>query len=167
MGTSSRDLSATEKATLRAGIDQARAALREHRPDPPVTPPTYHRRQEARTMTDDRSRIHVHRDDAPDTLGVLQALMANRHDTPAGYEPTDTGAWVDWDALARSWLSTTEIAVVDIARGLYTLERAGGASPTMTPALATAFTNELRRQAATAETVERLRAAADAAGAER
>lgn len=28
---------------------------------------------------------------------------------PGGYEPTEHGAWVDWDALAGSWLSSTEV----------------------------------------------------------
>lgn len=77
-------------------------------------------------------RTHLHRDDHPATLALLETL---RNDRPAadwaliGYEPTDAGAWVDWDALAGSWLSSTEKAVVHVARGCATLERAGGPAP--------------------------------------
>lgn len=82
------------------------------------------------------SRVHLHRDDYPQTLRLLEDLRNGR---PAeewkhiGYERTESGAWVDWDELAGSWLSTTEKAVVHIARGASMLERAGGPPPRLAP----------------------------------
>jgi hypothetical protein len=70
--------------------------------------------------------MHLHRDDVPDTLAVLDALLGNRETPSAGYTPDETGADVDWDLLANSCLSTSERAVVHIARGCAMLERQGG-----------------------------------------
>jgi hypothetical protein len=70
------------------------------------------------------TRVHLHRDDYRQTLQLLAVLTCGR-DVP-GFEPTDAGAFVDWDELAGGWLSSTEKAVVHIARGCATLERAGG-----------------------------------------
>jgi len=72
-------------------------------------------------------RIHLHLDDYPDTLQLLAELVNGRSAEEwrcVGYESTEHGAWVDWDALADSWLSSTEKAIVYIARGCATLERA-------------------------------------------
>ena len=87
-------------------------------------------------MSDDPARqgVHVHLDDHPDTLRLLAALFERKMGDPVGlaeigYEPTAHGAWVDWDALTASWLSSTERAIVHIARGCATLERAGGPPP--------------------------------------
>jgi len=71
-------------------------------------------------------RQHLHRDDAPSSLAILADLLNHRASLPAGYEPTEFGAWVDWDALGRSWLSSTEMAAVHIARGCAIAERHGG-----------------------------------------
>jgi len=71
-------------------------------------------------------RQHLHRDDAPSSLAILADLFDHRASFPAGYEPTECGAWVDWDALGRSWLSSTEMAAVHIARGCAIAERRGG-----------------------------------------
>jgi hypothetical protein len=73
--------------------------------------------------------VHLHRDDVPDTLALLHALMAQRSKLPAGYTLSTTGAEVDWELLAESWLSTTEKAVVHIAHGCAILERHGGGLP--------------------------------------
>ena len=75
--------------------------------------------------------VHLHRDDVPDTLALLGALLGDRSALPAGYGPGETGADVDWDLLAsaESWLSTTEKAVVHIAHGCAILERHGGGLP--------------------------------------
>jgi len=62
-------------------------------------------------------RQHLHYDDAPSALAILADVVDHRANFPAGYEPTECGAWVDWDALGRSWLSSTEMAAVHIARG--------------------------------------------------
>ena len=48
---------------------------------------------------------------------------------PPGYVLSTTGAEIDWDLLLESWLSTTEKAVVHIARGCAILERHGGGLP--------------------------------------
>ncbi len=88
-----------------------------------------HQDKGAHRMTD---RIHLHRDDYPATLALLAALVGGRahHDwTTIGYETTEHGACVDWEQLGASWLSSTEKAVVHIARGCATLENAGGPSP--------------------------------------
>jgi len=71
-------------------------------------------------------RRHLHRDDAPLSLAILADLFDHRARLPAGYEPTECGAWVDWDGLGRSPLSSTEMAAVHIARGCAIAERRGG-----------------------------------------
>jgi hypothetical protein len=76
--------------------------------------------------------VHLHGDDYPDTLALLQALFAGRVDDAAGigFACSETGAWVDWDRLtAGSWLSSREIAVVYIAQGCAIAERHGGVGP--------------------------------------
>lgn len=65
--------------------------------------------------------MHLHRDDYPDTLAFLAALLGARATHRVGYWPTDEGAWV------VALLSSTEVACVHIARGAAVLERAGGA----------------------------------------
>lgn len=92
---------------------------------------------ETDTTTD---RAHLHRDDYPETLRLLEDL-AGRSDRLAaiGFEVTEYGAWVDWDRLLGSWLSTTEKAVVHIARGAAMLERAGGPSPRLAPTVTSAM----------------------------
>ena len=74
-------------------------------------------------------RMHLHRIDHPLTLGILSELLDRRGRPPDGYECTDQGAWVDWDALSCSYLSSTEIAVVHIAHGCSIAERHGGLPP--------------------------------------
>jgi hypothetical protein len=47
--------------------------------------------------------VHLHRDDVPDTLALLHALIGDRtHPTP-GYTPDETGADVDWDLLGDGY----------------------------------------------------------------
>jgi hypothetical protein len=71
-------------------------------------------------------REHLHHDDVPATLAILADLLDHRSTLPDGYELTEHGAWVDWEALGRSWLSSTEVAAVHIARGCAIAERHGG-----------------------------------------
>jgi len=71
-------------------------------------------------------RQHLHPDDAPSSLAILADVVDHCASFPAGYEPTGCGAWVDWDALGRSPLSSTEMAAVHIARGRAIAERHGG-----------------------------------------
>lgn len=80
------------------------------------------------------ARVHLHRDDCPRALAVLAEAVAARRVDPVGlaaigYEPTEHGVWVDWDALERSWLSSTECAAVIVARGVAAAERQGGWPP--------------------------------------
>jgi hypothetical protein len=82
------------------------------------------------------SREHLHRDDCPDALSILAAVAGGR--TVPGVEPTDLGAFVDWDRLASSWLSSTERAAVTIARGVAQAERHGGLPPRVAAAVANA-----------------------------
>ena len=57
-------------------------------------------------------------DDYPDTLRLLSALLGHRTDREdLGYQPTEFGAFVDWDRLATGKLSSTEIGTVRIAHG--------------------------------------------------
>jgi hypothetical protein len=62
---------------------------------------------------------------------VLSSLLAHRAERAAeiGYETTEHGAWVDWDALEHSWLSSTERAAVVVARGIAMAEHEGGWPP--------------------------------------
>jgi len=69
---------------------------------------------------------HLHHDDVPSTLAILADLLGDLSTVPDGYELTGHGAWVDWDRLGRSWLSSTEVAAVHIARGCAIAERHGG-----------------------------------------
>lgn len=71
-------------------------------------------------------RQHLHHDDTPAALSILSDLLDHRATFPDGYEPTELGAWVDWDTLADSWLSSTEVAAVHVARGCAIAERHGG-----------------------------------------
>jgi hypothetical protein len=71
-------------------------------------------------------REHLHHNDTPSALTILADLLDYRDRPPAGWEPTSEGAWVDWDALSRSYLSSTEVAAVHIARGCALAERHGG-----------------------------------------
>jgi len=73
--------------------------------------------------------VHLHHDDVTDTLALLHALIGDRTHPPPGYTLDETGADVDWDLLAESWLSTSEKAVVHIAHGCAILERHGGGLP--------------------------------------
>jgi hypothetical protein len=74
-------------------------------------------------------RVHLHRIDHPLTLDILSELLDHRGRPPDGYERTDQGAWVDWDALTGSYLSSTEIAVIHIVHGCAIAERHGGLPP--------------------------------------
>ena len=72
------------------------------------------------------SREHLHHLDYPLTLRILGDFLDYRSQPPVGYERTEYGAWVDWVALATSYLSSTEVAVVHVARGCAVGERHGG-----------------------------------------
>jgi hypothetical protein len=90
------------------------------------------------SMTDApaQHRVHLHVEDHSATLALLLEVLNGR--SIEGYEPTEHGAWVDWDALASGWLSSTEKAVVQIARGCAVLERQGGSAPRLrAPLIAT------------------------------
>ena len=39
--------------------------------------------------------VHLHRDDVPDTLALLNALLGDRTHPPPGYTPDEKGADVD------------------------------------------------------------------------
>ena len=73
--------------------------------------------------------VHLHRDDVPDTLALLNALLGDRTHPAPGYAPDETGADVDWARLADGYLSTSEKAVVHIANGSSVLKRQGGGLP--------------------------------------
>lgn len=80
--------------------------------------------------------VHYHRNDYPETLRFLTAVVGHRADAAGlGFDATEQGAWVDWDALERDRLSSTERAVVRIARGVETLECSGGAGLLTRPIL--------------------------------
>lgn len=72
------------------------------------------------------STEHLHTDDFPETLALLDRLLSDRDTPPAGYQPDESGADVDWELLAASYLSTSQKAVVHIAHGCAMLERHGG-----------------------------------------
>lgn len=71
----------------------------------------------------------LHDDDHAHALAILRALLDGRDPLPCGWLPDAGGAWVDWEQLAHSWLSTTEKAVVHIARGIALAEVRGGLPP--------------------------------------
>ena len=43
--------------------------------------------------------VHLYRDDVPDTLALLGALLGDRSTEVPGYSLDETGADVDWDLL--------------------------------------------------------------------
>ena len=80
------------------------------------------------------ARVHLHADDYPVALAVLAEVVAARRVDAVGlaaigFEPSEYGVWVDWDALGASWLSSTERAAVIVARGIAAAERQGGWPP--------------------------------------
>ena len=83
-------------------------------------------------------REHLHHDHVPATLAILADLLDHRSMLPDGYERTEHGAWVDWEALGRSWLSSTEVAGVHIARGYAIAECPGGLPLSVAGAVRTA-----------------------------
>ena len=102
-------------------------------------------------MPDTSQRQHLHLDDYPVALGVLRVLFEHRLESAAeiGYEPTEHGAWVDWESLEHSWLSSTETAAVVVARGLAMAERQGGFAQRLQQVLVDALTNTPPRRART------------------
>ena len=71
----------------------------------------------------------MHREDYPNTLGLVAAVVAHRQDAERlGYRPTGVGVQVDWDLLTSNdaRLSSTETAALLIAHGCAILERHGG-----------------------------------------
>jgi hypothetical protein len=86
------------------------------------------------------SRVHLHAADFPVALRLLAEVLAARRRDPValadiGYEPSEYGVWVDWDALGHSWLSSTERAAVLVAQGVAAAERQGGWPPRLRRAI--------------------------------
>ena len=78
------------------------------------------------------SAMHLHRDDYPNTLQLMAAVVGHRQDAEEfGYRATDVGAEVDWDLLTSSDtpLSSTEQGALLIAKGCAILEYHGGLPP--------------------------------------
>jgi hypothetical protein len=90
------------------------------------------------------ARDHLHVDDCPEALRVLGVLFEQRLENAQeiGYEPTEHGAWVDWETLEGNWLSSTERAAVVVARGIAMAERQGGCPPRLRQALADAVATD-------------------------
>jgi hypothetical protein len=76
-------------------------------------------------------RQHLHLDDYPRTFELHRAILCPERHEPgqlatAGYEATEHGAYIDWNALATSWLSSTEAAAIHVAHGIAIAEAHGG-----------------------------------------
>ena len=67
--------------------------------------------------------VHLHVLDYPDTIRILSELKPGRH--VDGFTALPTGADVDWFVLQNGTLSTSEKAVVAIARAIAACERYG------------------------------------------
>jgi hypothetical protein len=96
--------------------------------------------------TEEQEGRHYHLDDYTLTLGVLTAVAHSRDLSAIGYEPTEHGAFVNWDRLANSWLSSTEQATVAIARGVALAERHGGLPLRTAPAVGRAIAELTRKR---------------------
>lgn len=75
---------------------------------------------------------HLHRDDYPNTLQLVAAVVGHREDAEElGYRTTDVGADLDWDLLTSfdAPLSSTETGALLIPHGCAILEHHGGLPP--------------------------------------
>lgn len=88
------------------------------------------------TPSDDA--VHLHLDDCAHTLSLLASIVAGRRRD--GYQPDEHGAWVEWAVLIAGGWSSTERAVLHIARGCQVLEAHGGTSPALRQATIDAVT---------------------------
>ena len=52
--------------------------------------------------------VHLHRDDVPDTLALLNALLGDRTHTAPGYAPDDQGTGSTFSALADRGLVSVQ-----------------------------------------------------------
>jgi hypothetical protein len=80
---------------------------------------------------------HYHRDDCPAAVALIDEVRNGRTHVP-GIVVTEHGIAVNWQRIDGSWLSSTEKATMQVARGLATIERSGGAGR-LDAAIATAF----------------------------
>ena len=71
----------------------------------------------------------LNRNDVPESLALLNAVLGDLKTAPPGYARQEWGADVDWELLADSQLSNSEKGVVHIAHGCAILERGGGGLP--------------------------------------
>lgn len=96
----------------------------------PARAPSERRDASSQLQGDDVTATHLHCDDTPLTLRLLDGLLGHRHDrAEVGYRPDKWGAEVDWEQLTSGVLSTSEVAVVHIAHGCAIAERRGGPLP--------------------------------------
>lgn len=70
----------------------------------------------------------LHTIDCPNVVQLVNDVC-DRATPPKGYTKTDFGCTVDWEALESSYLSSTELYTLRLARVLYDLQTAGGAPP--------------------------------------
>lgn len=75
------------------------------------------------------SGTYLHVANAPSSLSILNALFTHRLTPLPGWEPDDTGASVDWEALAGGCLGPSEKCVVLFARACASAELYGGMLP--------------------------------------
>lgn len=73
------------------------------------------------------SRVHLHTVDHPHAVRLVAAVLRGRDHE--GFALSGSGAWVDWEALERPWLSSTERATLVVARGIAAAESHGGFPP--------------------------------------
>lgn len=84
------------------------------------------------TALDLQRCVVLRQDEHMATVALLDELLHGHRDAGGiGYDRGDAPAVrvVDWDALGRSYLSTTEKAIVQLAEGIFRLERHGGGVP--------------------------------------
>jgi hypothetical protein len=73
--------------------------------------------------------VHLHLDDAPKALAILNTLVGHRGPALPGYTSDEWGADIEPELLAGGYLSASEKATVHIDRGCSIIEAHGGGLP--------------------------------------
>ena len=73
---------------------------------------------------------HLHQVDCPNAVKILIELLGSREpDVRIPFSRTVNGVELDWEALANSPLSVSELVTIQLAHAIARIERHGGGFP--------------------------------------